>query len=149
MRMLGFRFNIFINLIRALFPRWNFFDRVGHHFEIEIKIKDSSVWQKISFEQERRSFSLFVNPMMNLALAQVNIIEHFVSDLGDLQKVRAEIESREIQALTTFKMLLALLQVKMKDFEIGPAAFQFKILACSPSEKSDVYISDWIFGANR
>ena len=145
--MTQFRFKNFLNLIRALFPRWSFFDRIGHHFELEFKVQNSRDWQKISFDQDRKAFSLFVNPAVNLAMAQVNIIEHFMGEISDLQRINSEVDSKDVQDLTTFRLLRSLIEVKLEAFEIPAGPFQFKILACSPEEKLDVYISDWLSGS--
>lgn len=142
--MVTFQFKIFLSLIRALFPRWNFFDRVGHHLELEFKTPESSSWERIYFEQGRRPLGLFVNPEVNLALAQVNVVEHFISDLTDLQEGDRQISEADIHSLTTFQMLRSLLRMKLQEHNQNPGRLQFKILACSPRERSDVYVSEWI-----
>lgn len=79
-----------------------------------------------------------------MALAQINIVEHFAKDIQDLQSLNPLIHSREVQSLSTFKMLRSLIKVKLKDFEISTSEIQFKIVANNPKEKIDLYISDWI-----
>ncbi len=139
-----FRFKVFLNLIRAVFPNWNFFDKVAYNFELEFKIKDSKTWEKIVFDQTRKPFGLFTNSECTLALAQVNIIEHFVKDIQDLQQEDTLVNSKDVQNLTTFKMLRSLLSVKLHVYDISHASVQFKVVACSPDERVDVYISDWL-----
>ena len=138
------RFKVFLNLIRAIFPNWNFFDKVAYNFEVEFKVKDAKVWEKISFDQTRQSLGLFVNPDCTVALAQVNIIEHFAKDIQDLQDEDSFVDSKDVQNLTTFKMLRSLISAKLQEYDFQESALQFKIVACSPNEKIDVYISDWI-----
>ncbi len=139
-----FQFNIFINLIRALFPNWNFFDRVAFSFELWFKVQGSTRWEAITFDQIRQPFGLLLNPDVNLALAQINIIEHFAKDIQDLQAINSLIHSREVQSLSTFKMLRSLIKLKLKDFEVPTSEVQFKVVAINPNEKIDLYISDWI-----
>ncbi len=139
-----FQFNTFINLIRALFPNWNFFDRVAFSFELWFKVRGSVKWEVISFEQTRQPFGLLLNPDVNIALAQINIVEHFTKDIQDLQSLNPLIHSRDVQNLSTFKMLRSLIEVKLKDFEVSTSEIQFKVVAINPKEKIDLYISDWI-----
>lgn len=139
-----FSFKVFLNLIRALFPKWSFFDRIASHFHLEFKIPGVNEWTPISFEQNRKFFGLFINHECNLALAEVNIIEHFAQDVQELQMQNPRVHSKEVQRLSTFKMLSALLQYKLKKFELEADQVQFKISAVSPSEEIVIYISDWI-----
>lgn len=140
----GFQLKLFMSLIRALFPKWSFFDQVAYSFEIEIKVPESQTWEVISFYQKRRPFSLFINSEMNLALAQVNVIEHFAKDIQNLQVINTTIDSKDVHELTTFKMLKSILKLKLSEYSYKPSTIQFKIVACSPQERLDVYISNWI-----
>lgn len=140
----SFQFEIFLNLIRAIFPRWNFFERVAYGFELHFKVPDALKWEKISFDQKRTPLSLFVNPSCNLALAQVCLLEHFARDIQELQQQDQLLASSEVQSLTSFKMVTSLLKSKLQDYELESAAIQFKIVACGTADKVDVYISDWI-----
>jgi hypothetical protein len=71
-----------MNQFRALFPKWSFFDRVASPYILEIKIQEE--WQHFQFDQKRTWYSLFVNPDLNLALAQVNLLEHFIQDPSEV-----------------------------------------------------------------
>jgi len=135
---------IFINLIRALFPKWNFFDQIAYHFELEFKVPGAHEWSAISFQQTRKRLSLFLNAEVNLALAHMNILEHFAEDIQALQTNSPLIPSRDIQQLTTFKMVRSLLRLKLQQFESQPDVVQFKLTAKNPNESVDLYISDWI-----
>lgn len=79
-----------------------------------------------------------------MALAQVNVIEHFAQDIQNLQSVNPLIDSKEVQGLTSFRLLKSILEEKMQDFEFAASSIQFKIVARSPDEIMDLYISDWI-----
>jgi hypothetical protein len=139
-----FRFGIFMNLIRAIFPRWNFFERVAYGFELHFKVPDALKWEQISFDQKRTPLSLLINPSCNLALAQVCLLEHFARDIQELQEQAELLASSEVQSLTTFKMVSSLLKSKLQEYELETGAIQFKIVACGATDKVDVYISDWI-----
>lgn len=144
LEQMTFRFSIFLNLIRALFPKWSFFDQVAFGFELEFKVPDSTQWEPISFKAERSFFNLFSNPHGNLAMLQGNILEHFVQDIQRLQSVSPTLDSKEVQALTTFKMLTALLVTKLKEYGLDSPTVQFKIVARSSDTVLDFYFSDWI-----
>lgn len=143
-----FSFKLFLHLIRALFPRWDFFEQVAYTFELHIKRPGANFWKPLDFNQPRRPFSLFFNADCNVQLAQFNLIEHFVQDLHELQnrdeQLTKEISSDEISSLTTFKMLMSLLNAKLQTIEYSDDCIQFKITACSPTEQIDIYYSDWI-----
>lgn len=141
---MSFQFSIFLNLIRALFPKWSFFDQIAYGFELEFKIPGATRWEPLSFQQSRQLFSLFLNPHGNLALAQGNILEHFVQDIQQLQLKNPLIDSKDVQSLTTFKMLKSLLEVKLQEYELGSSTVQFKVVARSQDDVQDFYISDWI-----
>ena len=131
-------------LVRALFPNWNFFDRVSFNFEIYFKVPDSIRWEVISFEQKRQLLGLFFNADLNLTLAQINIIEHFAQDIQELQNINPLIHSKDVKKLTTFKMICSLIRIKLKDYELESSAIQFKIVACKSDEKIDLYVSEWL-----
>lgn len=79
-----------------------------------------------------------------MALAQVNVIEHFSQDIQDLQSLNPLVDSKDVQQLTSFKLLKTILEVKLQEFEFSSSTVQFKIVAHSPDEIIDLYISDWI-----
>ena len=140
----GFQFKTFLHLLRALFPKWSFFDQVAYKFEVEFKVAGSSNWIPITFFQTRQPLGLFLNPQVNMALAQVNIIEHFAHDIQLLQQRNDQIRSKDVHKLTSYKLLHSLLYVKLKEFDLDPRTIQFKIVARSPQETVDVFISDWV-----
>lgn len=120
-----------INLIRAVFPHWNFFDRISHSFELEFKTAISHQWQRISFDQKREIFSLFINPNCNMVLAQMNIIEHFVSDLQDSKDNK-----------TSYKLLTSLVRVKVNELGIKDQKIQFKIVSVMENKMDDLFVSE-------
>jgi hypothetical protein len=130
--------------MRSLFPKWNFFDRIAYRFELEFKIPESEKWVGLKFVQTRQPLNLLVNPENNLELAQVAIIEQFAGNIQELFLENPLIDSIKVKNLTTYKMLLSLLQLKLSEFDYQPDSFQFKVVAVSPSERLDFYISDWI-----
>ena len=133
-----------LSLVRALFPKWNFFDRIAFNFQLEFKIPGSTLWEPISFDQERRPFDVIINANYNLSLAQVSLLEHFSRDIQELQAANPLVDSKEVQALTSFKMLRSLLFFKLQEYELESDSVQFKIVACGEKEILDIYISDWI-----
>jgi hypothetical protein len=120
-----------INLFRAIFPRWNFFDQITHRFELEYKTSKTSQWQKISFDQKRALLSPIINPSCNLALAQINIIEHFVSDLEEGSRTQ-----------TSYKLLLSLVKIKLSALGIHSEKIQFQVVAVLKDEREIVFTSE-------
>lgn len=136
--------HIFANLLRALFPKWNFFDQIAYSIELEFKVPGANEWTPVSFRQTRQFLSLFLNTETNLALAHINILEHFAEDIQVLKAHDPMIHSSDVQRLTTFKMVKSLLQIKLQDFELPSQTVQFKVLARNPDDVVDLYVSDWI-----
>lgn len=132
----------FLNLIRALFPNWNFYDRIAYSFELEYRLKNTQIWERVSFDQKRHLFDLLINPDCNLALAQFNIIEHFARDIQHLEHMN------QLEDLTTYKMLRSLLKIKLNFSDEKNQQIKFKITATDRKEKNDIFVSEWIAMSN-
>lgn len=138
-----FRPRLFLYLIRALIPRWNFFDHVNYQFELEFKIAEAQNWEKITFYQKKDLFGLLINPDTNLDMAKINVIEHFAYDIQNISTRHLELRFKDVQKLTSFKLLKALLESKIIMYIISNRTIQFKIVAVNFEERKDIYISDW------
>lgn len=123
------------NYFRALFPRWSFYDQVAYHFELEFKVFGSADWHPISFTQPRSLFTLFLNSNCNLAMASINIIEHFATEVQS----QTDFDAHQ---LTSFKLLTSLLKAKLTDFELPTNSVQFKIVAAQCEKKETIYFSN-------
>ena len=115
-----------MNLLRSLFPHWNFFDRLVKTYDLEVKLQGRDSWERVSFDQRRHSFSLNVNADLNLALANVSLLVHFARDVEESAAI-------DIKNLTTFKMSHSLVKVKC-----GPMATHFRLV----SGKENLYQSE-------
>lgn len=143
-RQENFQFQTFLSYIRALFPRWNFFDQIAYHFELSFQTPGSSRWERLPLTQERKIFSLFWNPFGNLTLAQANILEHFARDLQELQSIQPQLTLTDLERLTTYQLMLSLVEIKLiSDFQ-NIQTFQFRLSAHNPQEVIDLFISDWM-----
>lgn len=125
-----------IQLFRALFPRWDFFDKIGHRFDLEFKTEGSNSWNDIEFSQKRTPLGFFLNPETNLAMAQVNIIEHFVSDLQDSPQ-------EDPQNFTSYKLLSALVKQKLTAYEFNSTSVQFRVIARKNELKEAIFYSNF------
>ncbi len=113
----------FLNLIRALFPQWDFFDRVSYHFELYYQMPNKQNWEKWSFQQSRPQWGLLFNAKTNMALAQVHIVEKFVREIQELN-------GQQFEHLSSFKMLQSML---------GGTQVKFKIVGVSGEERVEVF----------
>ncbi len=132
-----FNFQLFLSLIRALFPRWDFFDRIDYCFELQFKSGAVADWQKISFDQERKLRDLVFNPQCNLAMAQINILEHFAHDVQEFKN-----KDLKIKSLTSLKMTKSLLKIKLIELGIMSGSAQLRLVAIGPNEKVNLYTSE-------
>ena len=114
-----------VDLLRALFPKWNFFDQVGHSIFLEYRGSESSSWQRVSFEVPRQNAGLFVNAEVNMKLAQIHVLEQFVQN--------PENES-------SLKILQSLLKTKIS----GLDKVQFQLLVDLEEEANIIYQSAWL-----
>lgn len=138
-----FDFKLFLLLIRSLFPNWSFFDQKSDKFELQFKVTGSPSWQVISFNLKRTPFGLFFNMQANLALAQVRILEHFAQELIQLQG-KGQAFDTSLESSTNFKLVCALLDTKINEIGLRADRAQFKILACGPTHKIEIYKSEWV-----
>lgn len=138
--MLRDRLKIFLNLTRALFPRWDFYDRPGAQVHLEVKLLNSADWRRVSFAQKRRLFAVFVNPDYNMALAQISLIEQFVESLRELQMGGKKCLPEEVFRLSSYVMLCAVVRAS-----VGDQAAQFRILAARGEEPADEIFALEIF----
>ncbi|HRO66290.1 MAG TPA: hypothetical protein PL182_01855 [Pseudobdellovibrionaceae bacterium] len=133
--MMTFRFDLFLSLIRAVFPRWDFFDRIAYQFDLEFQKDSASSWERLSFQQNQTLRGLFINTDLNEALAQMNLLDHFARDVQELQK------PDEAPALTSYRLVESLLWEKAP-----PAAskLKFRLVAVSPKDRMILYASSWL-----
>lgn len=126
----------FLTLIRVLFPKWNFFDHLGHRFHLKYRESASSSWVTLEFKSHRTFLNFFFNPMHNLTLAQINIIEHFARDVQ-------EYESNRISSLVSFKLLKSLTEAHLPQYSKSDS-FQFQIDAYTRDSNIKLYESPWL-----
>ncbi len=140
----SFQFKIFLNLIRSLFPSWNFFDQLAYTFELNYKIQPDQQWRCISFQQIQKLRNIVFNPAVNLSLAQFNIVEHFSRDLQELDLSISILDEEVLQKLSSYRLLKSLVAVKLQEINEPTNHFQFKIVALNKLEKIEIYTSGWI-----
>ncbi len=139
-----FNFELFLALIRALFPQWSFFDFIGFNFQVSFKIPDQNHWESLSFEVERKTLGLMTNSDCNLNLAKVNVVEHFAQDIQNLTLKLNQVSLLDLQNMASYLMLVEILQWELSKFELDRTAFQFKVTAIKETEEVDLFYSDWI-----
>ncbi len=125
-----FRQKTFLYLVRALFPQWNFFDRIAYDFELDYQLEHAS-WQTFCLDQKHEAIGLFISPKMNLALACSQLIEQLAYEVQDSTTV--------IHEHAVYKMICSMLK-----FHFPGNKIQFKIVAVDESERSDLFLSGWI-----
>lgn len=139
-----FQFKVFLNLMRVLFPHWNFFDQTAFTFELHFKEANLETWQLISFSQQRPLLGIFYNPIVNESLAQFNIVEHFANDILETKKETTGIDSKLAQSLHSYNLIRSLVEAKLSELKFHAESFQFKIVARSKKDSFDIYTSDSI-----
>lgn len=115
----------YVDLFRALFPKWNFFDQVGSHLFLEYRESEAGTWQRIDFTVPRKNMGIFLNAEVNMTLAKIHIIEQFAMNM--------ENES-------SLKMLQSLLKTATSLSE----KVQFRLLAQTEEQNNVLYQSEWL-----
>jgi hypothetical protein len=133
-----------LELVRSLFPRWNFFDRISYRLELEVKQTGAKDWLPISFNASRRMGGLFVNPELTRLHAEMSLLESFVNDIQSLIEPDGLIDSARVQNLTSFKMVRALVFNKL--MVSSTDEIQFRVAARSGDEQVVIYSSDVLSG---
>ncbi|MCK6597980.1 MAG: hypothetical protein L6Q37_06415 [Bdellovibrionaceae bacterium] len=153
-----FRFDIslFLTLIRALFPHWNFFDKTAYSFHVQYRFYQGDSWKNISFDQVRKFHHLFINYQTNLALAKISIIEHFSRDVQELENREDKMFTSEladrVEALTSYRLLLDFLREEIKEelfnkkffkgiSNFEKTLFQFQVIATRLNHELVLYSS--------
>jgi hypothetical protein len=129
-----FDFKIFLNLIRSLFPNWNFFDQTAFAFSLKVKTNLSEQWSEIDFEKKRSWVSLFFNAELNENLAQYSVIEQFARDIQQNLNLGSD--------LVTFKMVASLLAFRISEIKPLTKNFQFKLIASNEIEQVEIFQSE-------
>ena len=133
-----------MELIRALFPRWNFFDRVGFSLLLEVKELGTKEWLPLVFNAQRTSGGLFVNPDVTRLHAEMSTIENFVQDVQKLIDANGLVDSARVKKLTSFKMVRSLV---MNRLMVGSYdEVQFRVSAQAGDETVILYVSDTVAG---
>lgn len=131
-------------LIRVLFPRWNFFDRLGFRLELEVKTAGGRDWQPLPFVATRTFGGLFVNPTVTRMHAERTLLETFVEDVQKLVDPYGQVDSTRLQKLTTFKMVRSLVASRLAPASASSSAdqIQFRVSAVAGDETAVLYVSD-------
>lgn len=144
LKWVTFSITIFLSLIRALFPRWSFFDETGFYYEIYFLLPDNTDWRRLEFRHTpQKIYHIFANPQFNQMLANWNIVEHFCRDIQESENI-------ELSTCSSHKLLLTLLRIELKGYAKTHERVQFKILAFksnAPEENTElvpIYKSPWV-----
>ena len=123
----------FLNQLRVLFPRWNFFDQLGHRFHVKYKTSENENWNLVEFESHWNLLNFFCNARHNLTLAQVSAIELFAQDTQNCSQ-------ENIPNLVSFKVIKSLVEERTNS-----KTFQFMIEAYKDENQTILYTSPWLY----
>lgn len=129
----------FLNLVRALFPYWSFFDQTAYTFKVFTKAPIESDWMPVLFETESKNNSILCNSTVNGLMAEFNVVEHFAKDVQEILK-NSSTKTADCQHLTTFKLLCSIIRTRLESFP--HKTFQFKILAVSAHDTVELFVSE-------
>jgi hypothetical protein len=137
----GFEVQTFLRLIRALFPRWDFFDSAGYRAVLQVRPVGAEEWQEVHFETERRPANLLFNPFTNFAHLQESLLQQLIGDVSEAAGKNGQIEASQLDDLASFRMVRALAREELikRDFFSGP--FQFRLLARTQHSETVLFVS--------
>jgi hypothetical protein len=127
-------------LIRALFPRWNFFDQISYRLVLEVKAAGSKGWTPVLFNASRTIGSLFTNPDVTRMHAEMSLLESFANDIQGAVGPDGKLNSARVQKMTSFMMVRSLVMSRL----MAPStnSVQFRLSAQAGEESSVIYVSD-------
>jgi hypothetical protein len=122
----------FIHQLRVLFPKWSFFDQLGHRFYVKYQTAENKNWTRLEFKSQWKLLNFFCNPIHNLTLAQMSAIDQLARDVQSH-------DQDEIPYLNSFLIIKSIVATYTE-----AASFQFAIEASKDKSRTILYTSPWI-----
>ena len=125
-----------IQLFRALFPSWRFFEDSGRvpilYWRYSKDRSSLGDWVPTLKCRKRHWWHLFLNPQGNYQFACKTLLHQLVSDINDLE---SEFDQDAVKRLISFELVknLVIYELSRSFKNSGPLHFQFKVTA-TPSE---------------
>ncbi len=129
-----------LELIRVIFPRWNFFDRIGYQLLLEVKRIGNQDWLPITFKDSRTLLSLFINPEGTRLHAEMTTLENFVQDIQKFVDAKGEVDPIKVKSLTSYRMVRSLVLNRL--MVNSEKEVQFRVLAKAGDETIVIYSSE-------
>jgi hypothetical protein len=121
-------------LLRAFFPNWQFFHKVGPVPHLYVRYQDEakawSDWQWVYPRRQRHVLDVFHNPHGNLLLAQQNLVDHLSSDIKDLG------DGADARPLVSYQMVCRLAAQAARE-HIAQGLCQFELRLERPAPQGD------------
>ncbi len=131
-----------VDLFRAFFPSWRFFDDFGEVPELVYRLISSDltddVWRPCFQRPSRNWHSLLVNPAGNAYLAQASVVQQLVNELPLIN------DTNPIEETVPYCLIKHWVATVVRAHSNAPhTAYQFKIIARSfeHPEGEDVLLS--------
>lgn len=124
--------------LSVLIPSWRFFDDLGAHPKVYIKLANEKVWIEAFAPQPRRPWQLFFNPQGNLRLLSLSAFERLIHESQEhLSAPEAFLST------TTYRLCLRILESEIRRRALPLESFQFKICAYLSEESTlqDAFVS--------
>lgn len=132
-------FSLFMSLIRSLFPRWDFFDRIAYDFRLQLR-DSRGTWIESTEDSSLSWGNIFLNPTHLRILAENNVVEHFARDVQELSG-----ESEKIVTLTSYRLLKDVVMERTKSFGLSGEP-EFRVMAIGPNEELEIFHSGDVLG---
>lgn len=134
--------------LKFFIPSWRFFDQAGPFFFLDVQEEiaeagsgtEASNWQSFLSPPRIRFQNLFLNPVGNLYLAQINLVERFAIELGQCENIfEASVFSELVEMIQRNR------QIKKRPTSHLPRfRFQIRRLQSAPAKEDIVFLSEYL-----
>jgi hypothetical protein len=120
-----------IQLFRAFFPSWRFFEDFDEapvlYYRLETGDGSYGTWERCLEKPKRRALDLVFNPHGNYVLAAGSLVQQLLSDIEQVEDSKPD-EAEKLVSYQLTKNLVSY-QIKKHQAHARAARFQFKISA--------------------
>jgi hypothetical protein len=113
-------------LLRSFLPNWRFYSAPGPSPRLFVRAHSATglgEWQLIYPRFRPKLLGLVFNPKVNLALAEMNLVDHLASDLNDCA------HDSDVVELVSYQMVERVVRQALPDLLAGGGHFQFCLRA--------------------
>lgn len=134
-----------VNLFRAFFPSWKFFEDVGPvprlFYKVTMQGQASTDWLPCWHQQQRKISHLFLNAETNYLLTCGSLLNQLVTELEEIDDAQLDSFTQSVSYQLTQRLVQEHIEQQHHNYKV--TQYQFKVSAQLPLnlEFQDIFIS--------